>query len=450
MTNSIPIALLDSLEQVKGFDRIPFIEAHHQPIRTSVRLNPNKFFDIGISSLETDATVPWCSNGYYLKSRPFFTLDPVFHAGGYYVQEASSMFLEQAIKQTIDLSKPLKVLDLCAAPGGKSTLIQSLISRDSLLVCNEVIKTRASILIENITKWGAENVIVTNNDPAHFQRIPNYFDVIIVDAPCSGSGLFRKEPEAIQEWSENNVTLCNQRQQRILHDVIPSLKLGGILIYSTCSYSYEENENISQWLKHELKLKGLSLKLEDTWGIIETETQNGYRFFPDKTEGEGFFLQVLQKTEETHSGNSRKQQISQIKTHSFSSPWIKKDAPHFFWTMQDDIRFANQLLIEELPFLQANLYVKKAGVRIGSSIRGEHIPDHELAMCQNLLNDEIQAIEIDYSTAISYLKRETFTLQDANTGWQLLKNHQLPIGFIKVLPNRINNYYPTDWKILHG
>ncbi len=449
MTNSIPTALLDSLEQVKGFDKNNFIEAHHQPVCTSVRFNPNKKFDNDASALSLDAPVSWSSQGHYLKSRPSFTLDPIFHAGGYYVQEASSMFLEQAILQTVDLSKPLKVLDLCAAPGGKSTLIQSLITPDSLLVSNEVIKPRVNILIENISKWGAENVIVSNNDPAHFQRVPQYFDVIIADAPCSGSGLFRKEPEAIGEWSTNNVALCSQRQQRILHDVIPALKTNGILIYSTCSYSVEENEAISQWLKDEMKLTAHPIKIDDSWGIIETDNHNGYRFFPDKTAGEGFYLQVFKKPGDIVSYRSRKERLTPIKTHSFESPWIKPGTPNQFWTMQEDIRFANPLLIEELPILQANLYIKKAGVRIGNSIRGEHIPDHELAMCYSVLNKDTSSINVDYHEAINYLKRASLTLSESYKGWQLLKYNQLPLGFIKALPNRINNYYPTDWKILH-
>ena len=152
------------------------------------------------------------------------------------------MFLEEVVGATLDVKEPLRVLDLCAAPGGKSTLLQSLLSPESILVSNEVIKTRVNILAENISKWGAANVIVTNNDPRDFQRLGAYFDLVVVDAPCSGSGLFRKDPEAITEWSEANVVLCSQRQQRILADVMPTLKDGGVLIYSTCSYSPEEDE----------------------------------------------------------------------------------------------------------------------------------------------------------------------------------------------------------------
>ena len=250
---NLPEPLIQSLQNVKGFNEDAFKAVHQSGGQiTSVRSNPEKIFNIQHSIFNAQLEkVLWSSNGYYLFERPSFTLDPLFHAGAYYVQEASSMFLEEVLKQTVDLTRPLRVLDLCAAPGGKSTLIQSVISKDSLLVSNEVIKTRVNILAENIAKWGAPNVIVTNNDPSDFKRLPGYFDVIVVDAPCSGSGLFRKDPNAINEWSENNVALCAQRQQRSLADILPSLKEGGVLIYSTCSYSQSEDEDISNWLQKE-------------------------------------------------------------------------------------------------------------------------------------------------------------------------------------------------------
>jgi 16S rRNA C967 or C1407 C5-methylase (RsmB/RsmF family) len=291
---NLPEPFIRSLQHVKGFNEEAFkaVLASGTQI-TSVRLNPQKFkihpADDG-TKFKIDSDVPWSSNGYYLTERPSFTLDPLFHAGAYYVQEASSMFLEEALKQTVDLTQPLKILDLCAAPGGKSTLIQSVISADSLLVSNEVIKARVNILSENIIKWGAANVIVTNNDPKDFQRVQNYFDVVVVDAPCSGSGLFRKDANAVNEWSENNVALCAQRQQRILGDIFPSLKQGGVLIYSTCSYSQQEDEEIADWLAAELKVESVKLNLpagqagvEQGWGIVETVSERsgsfGYRFY---------------------------------------------------------------------------------------------------------------------------------------------------------------------------
>lgn len=275
MPHPLPNALLESLQHLTGFDEDAFIAAHEaEKQMTSVRFNPAKTVDQDFIKMDLTKNIPWSTNGIYLSKRPSFTLDPLFHAGAYYVQEASSMFLEEVIKQTVNLSAQIKVLDLCAAPGGKSTLLQSLISKESFLVSNEVIKSRVNILSENITKWGASNVLVTNNDPKDFQRLPAYFDVIVVDAPCSGSGLFRKDNEAISEWSPQNVALCCQRQQRILADIKDSLKPGGILIYSTCSYSQSENEDIVSWLVNENRFQSVELSIPSDWGIIKTSINN--------------------------------------------------------------------------------------------------------------------------------------------------------------------------------
>ena len=276
----LPAAFLDSLQGIPGFEEQAFKEAHAAGEQvTSIRINPGRQFNIHDTEFKIEAPVPWSQNSYYLKERPSFTFDPFFHAGCYYVQDASSMFLEQALKQTVDLSQPLRVLDLCAAPGGKSTHIQSLISPESLLISNEVIKSRSRILTDNIIKWGCENVIVTNNDPKDFQKLPNYFDVIVIDAPCSGSGLFRKDHDAISEWSINNVQLCSQRQQRILSDILPALKKDGILIYSTCSYSKEEDEDIVDWLANEFGVCSCKLMIENNSGIVEVESKTKKVFF---------------------------------------------------------------------------------------------------------------------------------------------------------------------------
>ena len=200
MNEQLPSALLNSLNGLNGFNREAFEQVHYSGEQiTSVRINPAK---MNTWPAAWSSRIPWTQHGYYLSSRPSFTFDPLFHAGTYYVQEASSMFIEQAFRQLTDLSAPLKVLDLCAAPGGKSTHIQSLINNDSLLVSNETIRARATVLKENSIKWGGDNVVVTNNDPSHFAKMPGYFDVIVIDAPCSGSGLFRRDPELISEWSD--------------------------------------------------------------------------------------------------------------------------------------------------------------------------------------------------------------------------------------------------------
>ncbi|MCH5597279.1 RsmB/NOP family class I SAM-dependent RNA methyltransferase [Niabella ginsengisoli] len=292
----LPLSLINSLTDIEGFNEDAFVDVHQSGRQiTSLRRNPHKIRKDSLDSHFKDVLdqpVTWSQYGHYLSQRPSFTFDPLFHAGCYYVQEASSMFLEQALKQTVDLSKPLKVLDLCAAPGGKSTHLQSLISNDSLLVSNEVIRQRVNILKDNIIKWGSSNVVVTSNDAKDFSKLKGYFDVIVVDAPCSGSGLFRKDGNAINEWSENNVMLCNQRQQRILADVMPALKEDGVLIYSTCSYSKDENEDITNWLANEFQIANLKLEIKPDWNITEVKTFSnhyGYRFWPHLTKGEGFF-----------------------------------------------------------------------------------------------------------------------------------------------------------------
>ncbi|MEO6252218.1 MAG: RNA methyltransferase [Ferruginibacter sp.] len=469
--NSLPKELIQSLQSIKGFNEEAFKAAHESGSQiTSVRINPFKLPESKIPPLGGGGAVPWSSNGYYLPQRPSFTLDPLFHAGAYYVQEASSMFVEEVLKQTVDLTKPLKILDLCAAPGGKSTLIQSVISKESLLLSNEVIKTRVNVLSENITKWGAVNTIVTNNDPADFKRLQNYFDVIVVDAPCSGSGLFRKDPDAIEEWSEKNVNLCAQRQQRILSDVFSSLKEGGVLIYSTCSYSQQEDEEISDWLVKQFAVSSLQLAIEASWGIVETisekEKAYGYRFYPDRVKGEGFFIAAFKKGFSGIEGygevkikkskiksqkskvKSKKKDILTDKEGEGLRPYLENVSDLFFIKQNEELIAMPIHLENDLAVIQSSLYIKKAGVKLGTMIRNELIPAHDLAV-STIINNNIPVIDVDMETALQYLRKEELKIQSGTKGWVLLTHQHLPIGWIKVMPNRINNYYPAAWRILN-
>ncbi len=461
----IPQALINSLQNVKGFDEKAFEKVHRSGEQiTSIRLNRQKLLENQVptfasTGLQEVALTPvlWSTSGYYLSARPSFTADPLFHGGAYYVQEASSMFLEEAIRQSIDLSRSLKVLDLCAAPGGKSTLIQSLISNKSFLVSNEVIKTRATILAENITKWGAANVIVTNNDPKDFQRLPNYFDLIVVDAPCSGSGLFRKDPKAIEEWSEQNVELCSQRQQRILANILPTLKDGGILIYSTCSYSIKEDEAICDWLVKDQQLSTIQFQLKTEWQIVETSSPEnnafGDRFYPDQLKGEGFFIAGFKKPESEgatayESKSKGKSERLSPKEIEVVKPWLKNGDDFFFIKQKEEVIAIPMHLERNLADIQWTLYIKKAGVKLGTIIRNELIPDHELAI-SCIINTNIPAIEVDKETALNYLRRTEIKLESDIKGWALITHQQLPLGWVKVLPNRVNIYYPKEWRILN-
>jgi 16S rRNA C967 or C1407 C5-methylase (RsmB/RsmF family)/NOL1/NOP2/fmu family ribosome biogenesis protein len=468
--SNLPPALLKSLQDLPGFNMASFEAVHASGEQvTSIRLNQAKLsitnneqasLDkewVGITTHGSRLTthVPWSSYGYYLPNRPSFTFDPLFHAGTYYVQEASSMFLEQVLTQTTAINQPLRVLDLCAAPGGKSTLLQSLLNEKSLLVSNEVIKSRAAVLEENLVKWGAGNVIITNNDPAHFARLENYFDVIVIDAPCSGSGLFRRDASAIDEWSENNVALCSQRQQRIIADAWPALKQDGILIYSTCSYSAAEDEDILDWMHETFDVESKTLQLQEDWYVTETFSQKhqgaGYRFYPDKIKGEGFFIAALQKKEgaawiSTKPRKSRPEQLSKTE-EAIVRPWLKEGAPIILFKQQDNIIALPLGLENELPILQSALYIKSAGIMLGKIAGKNFIPDHALAM-SSLVNENIPRIELGLQQALQYLRRDEFSVDSEQKGWSLVSYRQHNLGWIKILPGRFNNYYPKEWRII--
>jgi 16S rRNA C967 or C1407 C5-methylase (RsmB/RsmF family)/NOL1/NOP2/fmu family ribosome biogenesis protein len=453
---TLPLKLVGSMKSLEGFDRKAFEAVHESGEKiTSVRFNPAKISDELNTMLPIREAVPWSSFGYYLDKRPSFTFDPLFHAGVYYVQEASSMFLEQALKQTCDLSKSIKILDLCAAPGGKSTLIQSLISEDSLLVSNELIKSRVGTLKENLAKWGGANIILSNNDPRDLGRLGNYFDIIVVDAPCSGSGLFRREPEAIDEWSEAAVHLCSQRQQRILADVWPSLKKNGILIYSTCSYSQEENEDIVSWMCREFAVDSLPLSITDSPGIVQTITGEkpayGYRFYPDKVKGEGFFISCVKKKEGgefffPRAGNQSLTKLGKKET-ALVTNYIKRDLFLIFFIHDGLVNALPASLERDLIYLRAFLYLKKAGVLLGKLIGKELVPDHQFAL-STLINPEWPSIPVNLEEAIKYLQKEELNLDSFFRGWVLLRYKNQNLGWIKILKDRINNYYPKEWRIL--
>lgn len=451
----LPEELLQSLDGVKGYNREAFIAVHEEAAApTSVRLNPAKPFDISLleKSAQQLQQVAWAKDAFYLSRRPSFTFDPLFHAGCYYVQEASSMFLEQAITQLTDLSSPLKVLDLCAAPGGKSTHLQSLISPQSLLVSNEVIKPRSIVLTDNIIRWGCKNVFVTNNDPKAFGKLPGYFDVMVVDAPCSGSGLFRKDEEAIDEWSLHNVALCSQRQQRILADALPALKQNGLLVYSTCSYSEEEDEQIMDWLVEEMGLQNLALDVLPFEGIVSSASQKtgavGYRFYPDKVKGEGFFLACFKKSEGAESFRLRPAKPDSItaKEKEVLEAWIEAKDIHY-------VRFRNEIsaiAIDHLPdfaLFQSQFNLQYAGVSVGEVLKEKLVPHH--ALSQNLLlKKDVPATDLSYEEAIRFLQRQELAVEPANTGWQVVRYAAQNLGWINALKNRINNYYPKEIRIL--
>jgi NOL1/NOP2/sun family putative RNA methylase len=447
-----PENFLASLSGEPGFAHEDFINVHKNSFSlTSIRLNPFK-----TSFIKTGERVPWCPEGYYLDTRPSFTFDPLFHAGCYYVQEASSMFIDHILKHIRQNdNEPIKILDLCAAPGGKSTLISSAINSNDLLVANEIIKTRVPVLCDNLNRWGAANTIVTNNDPRDFGRLTGFFDIILVDAPCSGSGMFRKDPAAMNEWSEANVNLCHQRQERILADIYPALKEDGHLIYSTCSYSHQENEAILDWLCTEFDMESLRIPIYKDWGIVETQSDQqkawGYRFYPGKVKGEGLFAACLKKKGQTPQlpgfKNKGNQKLA-LKEIDLVRTYLNTPGDFYYFMVNDDWLAINKAHKDSLDTLQRHLYIKKSGIRLGKLMGNDLIPDHELALSIHINKVAVLQTELNYNQAIQYLRRENIDLEINNKGWSLMVFEGHPLGWVKLLQNRVNNYYPKELRIL--
>ena len=294
----LPVLFTEYTRQLMGEERFErYLQSFEEDAPVSIRLNPRKS---GEWKVESGERIDWCRNGYYLKQRPNFTFDPLFHAGCYYVQEAASMFLDEVLRQKLSIVNCQLSIDFCAAPGGKSTLLRSALPEDCVLYSNEPVRNRASILLENVTKWGYPNHIVTNAYPRDYRKAKMKFDLILCDVPCSGEGMFRKDPATIGEWSPQNVEKCWQLQRDIISDAWTCLNDGGLLIYSTCTFNTKENEENIRWILSEFDdAEVLPIETKPEWNItgslLEGFTEPVYRFIPGISQSEGFFLCALRK-----------------------------------------------------------------------------------------------------------------------------------------------------------
>lgn len=425
------------------------IAALDQSSPTSLRINPAK------SKLPVDADrVAWTETGLYLPERPIFTLDPNIHAGAYYVQEASSMFLETVCQQVLPLEEDLKVLDLCAAPGGKSTHLLSLLSPGSLLVANEVIRSRANILVENIAKWGRHNAFVSNNDPRDFQLLEGFFDVIVVDAPCSGEGMFRKDTKAIKEWSPAHVQLCADRQRRILMDVWDALKPGGHLIYSTCTYNPKENEENLNWLMQQVEASSIPVSISPDWGVEEIQLDRvfGYGLYPHHLRGEGLFMSVLQKEEGRDWQPPRRKKGQSY----FSKPsktiaqqvnnWVRNPEQLQMIQVEEQLVGLPKPSLMEAESLYRYLRIRYGGISLAEVKRKDIRPAHPLALYTGLNPSAFSSFQANKEEALTFLRKKPWALS-LSKGWHLIQFEDLGIGWVKAVPGRINNYYPQHWRI---
>lgn len=435
-----------------------FAEGMAMPSPVSIRLNPLKCDGREVNPSFAPREVPWCRGGYYLNDRPGFTFDPLLHAGAYYVQDASSMFVDEILRQQVD--RPVRMLDLCAAPGGKSTAALSALPRGSLLFSNEPIPLRAQILSENIQKYGHPDVVVTNNYPQDYQRSGLTFDVILTDVPCSGEGMFRKDEGAVAEWSVQHVDQCHRLQRDIVLAAWECLRPGGMLIYSTCTLNTKENEDQVVWMVETLGALPTAIDIDARWGIIgslyDTCPYPVYRFIPGIARGEGQFMAVLRKegeiqpqstkTRKSKSAKGKSQKCPDDATATISS-WLT-DGSRYDLRQTDNAITAIPKAWDVFSGDLSALRILHRGVRMALIKGRDVIPQHGLALSAALHRESFTTVDVGQEAAIAYLRKESILLPPSTPcGYILLTFHDQPLGFVKNIGNRSNNLYPQEWKI---
>ena len=425
---------------------------------TSVRLNPAKMAEQKWGG----ERVRWSEYGYLLGERPAFTLDPDFHAGAYYVQEASSQFAGYIISEAVggaEACKGLRVLDMCAAPGGKSTHYATLVGERGLVVANEINRSRAAVLADNARKWGLGNMVVTCNDSARVAAFEEWFDIVAVDAPCSGEGMFRKSDEACEQWSEANVSMCAERQWEILENAFRALKPGGVLMYSTCTFNRSEDEDI---VRRACESFGEELEpvdditVGDDWGVVTGREGvfQTFRFFPHRVTGEGMFMAVARKaglaTSRCRAPKARRKVMEAVdkRTSQELSRWVVQGDEMRFFVAGDMLYGCRSEHYDEIEALAGTLAVIYSGVAMGQIFKGKLKPDGALALYAGVNHDAVASCEVDEPTALKFLRKQDMDVAEFTEGINMVLYGGRPLGFVKRVGARVNNMYPNSLRIL--
>ena len=425
---------------------------------TSVRLNPAKMAEQKWGG----GRVAWSDYGYLLSERPAFTLDPDFHAGAYYVQEASSQFAGYIVSMAVggaEACKGQRVLDMCAAPGGKSTHYATLVGERGLVVANEINRSRAAVLADNARKWGLGNMVVTCNDSARVADFEEWFDVVAVDAPCSGEGMFRKSDEACEQWSEANVAMCAERQWEILQNAFRSLKPGGVLLYSTCTFNRSEDEDVVGRACEEFGDELLAvddIPIGDDWGVVTGREGvfQTFRFFPHRLTGEGMFMAVARKaglaTSRRRMPKARRKVMEAVdkRTAQELSRWVKESEQMRFFAAGDTLYGCRKEHYDEVEALAGTLAVIYSGVAMGQVFKGKLKPDGALALYAGVNHDAVACCEVDEQEALKFLRKQDMDAAQFSEGVNMVLYGGRPLGFVKRVGVRVNNMYPNSLRIL--
>lgn len=448
---AIPEAFAVSMREKLGAEAEELLAALDTEPATSIRVNPAK-----PAAVFDGDPVGWCQWGRYLAERPQFTLDPLMHGGAYYVQEASSQFLAHLLKD-VELDGA-RVLDMCAAPGGKTTIYSTLVGRSGLVVANDINRSRALALADNVSRWGMGNVVVTCNEPRHISAFESWFDMVAVDAPCSGEGMFRKMEEARSEWSPSSVTLCAERQREILAEAWRALRPGGVLVYSTCTFNSSEDEGIVEWLMSEYgdTLEPIShVSTESEWGVERTDIGafQCFHFYPHKTRGEGLFVAVARKRDghvRRSTPKARRKLFSMLSKADVAevSRWVDDASRASFRSIEGMIYLYDKGVADEVVQLSESLSVLYSGVAMGQIFKGKLKPEHQLALYVGFNPDVVPSVEVTKDEALDYLRRYDIAPGEFSEGINRVTYGGVAIGFVKRIGQRCNNMYPKDLRIL--
>ena len=451
MSIALPEKFVETMRQALGEEADSlFVALDTEPV-VSIRLNPYK-----PAELFDGEAIGWSPNGRYLASRPQFTLDAPMHGGAYYVQEASSQFVGYLLKDE-ELTNA-RVLDMCAAPGGKTTIYSTLVGRGGLVVANDINRGRTLALADNVQRWGLGNVVVTCNEPSHIGAFREWFDVVAVDAPCSGEGMFRKMHEARSEWSPSAPEQCAVRQREIVAEAWRTLRRGGVLIYSTCTFNPTEDEGVVEWMMQEYgdEMEAMArVDVEESWGIARKDIGSFqcFHFYPHKARGEGFFAAVVRKSEGVVRRDTPKARkkiftpLSKADVQEVAS-WVDDAQSMAFRQVGDMIYGYDSRVVDDVIALSESLSVVYSGVAMGQIFKKKLKPEHSLALFVGLNDDVVPRVEVSEEDALTYLRRQDISAAQFEEGINLVCCRGVAIGFVKRIGARCNNMYPKDLRIL--
>ena len=452
---ALPVAFTERMRKQLGAEEAERLFVALDSVSpVAVRLNPAKCGEEGVWS--DGEVIAWSKNGRKLKERPSFTLDTAFHAGAYYVQEAASQFIDHIISHEKLQGK--RVLDMCSAPGGKTTIYSTAVGEEGLVVANEYVRSRANILADNVRKWGMGNVLVTNNAPEHIAQFEGWFDLVAVDAPCSGEGMFRKEEVAREDWSEEAVKMCAARQLSIVRDAWQSLKCGGLFIYSTCTFNEDEDEGLLRAFIEEVGEvfePSQRVEIEESWGVVRGEVGpfQTFRFFPHKTDSEGLFVAVARKAEPTtqRTPKARKRVMQEVDKNSKKElmRYLQQSENYTFAMVADTIYAYRAEQFKAVQALSEGLTAICSGVAMGQIFKGKLKPDWALSQYVGFERKAVAVEEVDEARALDYLRKRDIAVGDMDEGINLITHKGRALGFAKRVGARCNNLYPNSLKILN-